>query len=96
MAVSTRGILAVMALLLIASIGLCILDAPGVHVNGHGHGHDHDSPRDLCLGMVALSLVVVLLVRPLPSGWAVLLRAVAVAAESVRILDPPPRLLSLA
>ena len=78
-----------MALLLVASIGLCLLDAPGV--DGHGHGHDHDSRRVLCLGMVALSLVVVLLVRPLPSGWAVRLCAVTAVSEAIQVLDPPPR-----
>jgi hypothetical protein len=46
--------------------------------------------------MVVLSLGVVPLVRPLPSGWALPVRDLPVRATAVQVVDPPPRSLSLA
>jgi len=79
---------------LLVAVGFCLFDVPDAHA--HGHGHDHESPRDLCLGMVVIALVVTLLSGPLPSGWAEALRRPLLRVRPVQVLDPPPRALSLA
>ena len=80
----------VLAVLLTAALGFCVLDR---HADGTG---DHAMAPDLCLGMVAVSLGVVLLARLRASGRAYPDVVRSVSTLSIHVLDPPPKAASLA
>ena len=70
--------------LLTLAAGFCLLD-------GDDHHGASDLVPDICLLVLAASLGVFPLVRPLAAGWA-LSRADAAAYVVARyVLDPPPR-----
>lgn len=78
-----RGIVIAVALLTLAT-GLCLFDQHDIGPDGH-------VPPDLCLGMLAMSLVVMPLARLLVTGAAVIPPVDAMYAVARRIPVPPPR-----
>jgi hypothetical protein len=83
-----RGVVIAAALLVLAT-GFCLFDQ-----DEHGSG-GRVTPPDLCLGMLALSLAVMPLVKSLAAGWAVSPRFVLARAFALHVPDPPPRPASL-
>lgn len=79
-----RGAVIGVALLALAT-GFCLFDRDEAGAGGHV------PLPDLCLLMLAVSLAVMPLARPLAVGWAVDLRVTASHAMTLRIPDPPPR-----
>ncbi len=58
--------------------------------------HHRAMPPDLCLGLLAVSLTLVVLARPLVVGWALVLPLASAYATTIHIPDPPPKSRSLA
>lgn len=85
-----------LSVLLLAAVSCCLVQVPAIPGHDHDHGRDHDAPHALCLGMVVITLGLVLLPGLLPSGWAVPLLPSVLRARPIQVLDPPPRVLSLA
>jgi hypothetical protein len=83
-----RGLVIATALLVLAT-GFCLFD------EDHDGTADHVTPPDLCLGMLAVSLAIMPLVRPLAVGWAVNLVVPAPHTVTLHIPDPPPKPASL-
>jgi hypothetical protein len=83
-----RGLVIATALLALAT-GFCLFD------QDHDGTAGHAPLPDLCLGMLAVSLAIMPLVRPVAVGWAVNLPAVALLTVTLHIPDPPPKLASL-
>lgn len=83
-----RGLVLATALLVVAT-GFCFFD----------HGHDGTSRyaarADLCLGMLAVLLAMLPLVRPFAAGWAVNLSMALSHTRTRDIPDPPPKPSSL-
>ena len=78
------GAAAAVALLALAT-GLCLFD------QDEDGAPDHVMPPDLCLGLLAASLAVMLLTGLLPAGWAVVLPFAALYEVPLYSSDPPPR-----
>jgi hypothetical protein len=68
-----------------ASVGFCLFD------RDKDRSDDHGVSLDLCLGMLVTSLVVVLLVGLVPSGWAIIYRLEPIPAVGLRVPAPPPK-----
>lgn len=80
----------VLAALLILGTGFCLFDGDAAP---HGqHGHDDDTPRDLCSGMIAASLVIPFLACLRIGGWILPEPCQLVYAPSPHLADPPPKL----
>jgi hypothetical protein len=75
------------ALLLVLAAGFCVFD---------GGGHHHGSPsRDLCAGMLATTIMV-LVVTSLLLEWSVAIAPCTMVSRRTSVLEPPPKLASLA
>jgi len=75
------------------AVGFCLFD--GLQDAIHHHAMTQDRSQDLCCGLVASSLAVTLLA--LGAMHSVLIESPrAVYVTSLRGIDPPPKLLSLA
>jgi hypothetical protein len=83
-----RGLVMATALLALAA-GFCIFD------QDHDGTAGHVPSPDLCLGMLAVLLAVMPLVRPLAVGWAVNLPVATAHTVTLHIPDPPPKSASL-
>lgn len=75
--------------LLVLATGFCLFDLDHEDADGHA------TQPDLCMGMLAVSLAVLLLVRPLAAGWAINPVFTAPLAVVIYIPDPPPKPTSL-
>jgi len=80
-----RGLMITVVLLTLAT-GFCLFD------QDHDGSADHMMSPDLCLAMLAVSLAVMPLIRPLAVGWAVNPPVAGVHVVARHIPDPPPRL----
>jgi hypothetical protein len=80
-----RGVMIAAALLTLAT-GFCLFD------QDDDGSADHVMRPDLCLAMLAVSLAVMPLIRPLAVGWAVSPPVGTVHVVARHIPDPPPRL----
>jgi hypothetical protein len=83
-----HGLVMATALLALAT-GFCLFD------QDHDGAAGHMAEPDLCLGMLAVSLAVMPLVRPLAVGWTVNLPVAAPHTVTLHIPDPPPKSASL-
>lgn len=81
--------MALAAAVLILAVGFCLLEG------SHAGTSDHGMSPDLCGGLLVMSLVLVLLPKPLPGGSLALDPALLGHAVSLQLLDPPPRSRSL-
>ena len=69
---------------LILAAGFCLFES-------HGGGGHHGGVSDLCLGMLAASVTIVVLVGLLPAGWVPALPPVPMAFTSLLVRKPPPK-----
>ena len=83
-----RGLAMATALLALAT-GFCLFD------QDHDGTTGHVTPPDLCLGMLAVSLGIMPLVRPLAAGWSVNEPVATPPTVTLLIPDPPPKPASL-
>lgn len=83
--------LLVLVLLLAPAIGVCALQH-----DQSGMAGDDSLPPALCLAMVAASVSVVLLARPLQTGWAEPYRLRSLPTPCIHVLLPPPKTAPLA
>jgi hypothetical protein len=72
------------AALLVLGIGLCLFDGDADH-------HNDPTAPDLCLGMIAVSLLAAVLAGPLASGWIWPDPGWIVSSVSPHLPDPPPK-----
>jgi hypothetical protein len=85
------GAVALAALTL--GVGFCLFD--GVQGATHHHAMTQDLSQDLCCGLLASSLAVILLALG-AMNFMLVEPPRAVYVTSLRGIDPPPKLLSLA
>lgn len=71
--------------LLTVAAGFCLFDQ-----DDHD-GADHAVAPDLCLGMLAVSLMAIPFLLYFTAGWTVTAPVVAAYIVALRIPDPPPR-----
>ena len=79
-----RSLVMATALLVLAT-SFCLFD------QDHDGTAGHVARPDLCLGMLAASLAILVLVRPLAVGWTVSLLVAAPHTVTFHIPDPPPK-----
>lgn len=79
-----RGLVLATVLLSLAT-GFCLFDQDHKGTSGHM------GQPDLCLGMLAVLLVMVLLVQPLAAGWVMNLAEARPRTVTLHIPDPPPK-----
>ena len=79
-----RGLVMATVLLALAT-GFCLFD------QDHDGTAGHLTQPDLCLGMLAVLLAIMPLVRPLAVDWAVNLLVATPHTATLHIPDPPPK-----
>lgn len=78
-----RGVVIVAAFLIILASGCCLFEDHSTT--------DHGVLQGLCVGMLALGLLIASVAPPSASGWALSLLVTAAYAVARHTPDPPPR-----